>query len=62
MYCLLIQTKNILLIIGITFSAFLGSDKLLQVFECLVALRSMISEDNLTSQRQDGYVLLAANK
>jgi uncharacterized protein YybS (DUF2232 family) len=54
--------KHILLIIGIIFSAFIGYDKLLQVFEYPVALRSVISEDDLTSQCQGGYVYLTANK
>ena len=36
-------SKNILLIIGITFSVFHGPDKHLQVFECPIALWSVIS-------------------
>jgi hypothetical protein len=54
-------SKNILLIIGIIFSAFLGSENQLQMFEYPVALGSMISEDNLTSQHPSYYVHLTAN-
>jgi len=32
------------------------------VFECPVAVLSVISEDHLSSQHQDGYLLLTANK
>jgi hypothetical protein len=53
--------KHVLSIIGVIFSVFLGSDEQLHVFECAVAVRSVIGEDGLPS-RQGGYVLLAANK
>jgi len=42
-------SKNILLIIGIIFSVSLGPDEHLQVFECPVALWSVISKDLTTS-------------
>jgi hypothetical protein len=46
--------KIILLIIGIIFSVFHGPDGHLPVFECLVAVWSVISEDHLFSQHQGG--------
>jgi hypothetical protein len=55
-------SRNILLIIGIIFNVLLGPDEDLQVFECLVAVWSVISQDHLSSQHQGGYVLLTADK
>jgi hypothetical protein len=54
-------SKNILLIIGIIFGVFVGPDKHLPVFECPIALWSVISEDRLSSHQGD-YVPSAANK
>ena len=59
---LLTQDKNILLVVGITFSVFFGPDEYLQISECLAVLWSVISEDLLFPQHQGGYVLLTANK
>jgi len=42
-------SKSIMLIIGIIFSVSLGPDEHLQVFECLVALCSVISKDLVTA-------------
>jgi hypothetical protein len=56
------RNKNSLLIICIIFSGFLGPHEHLQVFECPVALWSVISEDRLSSQHQGGYVLSTARK
>jgi len=50
------------LIVGITFSVFLGPDEQRQVFECPVAVWSMISEGHLSSYHQGGYVLLTTSK
>jgi hypothetical protein len=47
---------------GIAFSMFLGPDERLQVFECPVLVLSVISEDHLSLQHQDGYVLLTTNR
>jgi len=44
------------------FSAFLGPENHLQIFECPVALLSVISENHISSQRQGCYILLTANK
>ena len=52
--------RNILLIIGIIFSVFLGPDGHLQVFECPVAVWSVV-RDHLCSQRNGGCVLLTTN-
>ena len=54
-------SKSILLIIGITFSVFLGPDAHLQVFECPVAMWSMIS-GHLSSQHRGSQALQTANK
>ena len=43
--------RQILLIIGIICSVFLGPNENLQDFECSVVVRSVISEDNLSSQQ-----------
>lgn len=43
-------SKNIFLIIGIIFSVLFGPGEQLQVFECPVAMWSVISEYNLSSQ------------
>jgi hypothetical protein len=53
---LLIQSRNILLIIGMIFSAFLGPENHLQNFECPVAPSSVISENHISSQRQGSYI------
>jgi len=55
-------SNNILLIISIIFSVFLGPNKHLQVIECTVPVWSVISEGLLSSQHQGGCVLLTANK
>jgi hypothetical protein len=39
-----------------------GYDERLQDFECPFAVLSMISEDHLSSQHQEGYVLLTPKK
>ena len=44
------------------FSSFLGPDETLQLSEYPVALWSEVREDNLSSQHQGCYVILAANK
>jgi hypothetical protein len=44
------------------FSALVGPETHLQVFERPVSLSSVISEDHLTSERQGGYLLLTTNK
>jgi hypothetical protein len=54
--------NNIVLIIAIIFNVFLGPDEHLHVFECPVAVWSLISEDYLSSQHQGSYILLTANK
>jgi hypothetical protein len=51
-------SKNIPLMIGIIFSVFLGPYEHLQIFECPVAVWSVISQVYLSSQHQGGYVLL----
>ena len=45
----------------IIFSVFVGKDEHLYVFECPVAVRSVISEDHVSSQHQGGYLLLTVN-
>jgi len=55
-------SRNIVLIVGITFSVFLGPDEQWRDFECPIAVWLMISEDHLSSYRQGGYVLLTTNK
>jgi hypothetical protein len=50
-----------MIITGVAFTMLLGPDERLQVFECPVALWSVISEDHLPSQHPDGYILLTAN-
>jgi hypothetical protein len=59
---LLIQSNNVLLLIGLIFSAFLGPENHLQIFECPVALSSVIIENHISSKHQEFYVLLTANK
>jgi len=54
-------SKNIVLIVGITFGVFHGPDEQWQVFECPVAVWSMISEDRLSSCHRGGYILLTTN-
>jgi len=49
--------KNVLLIVGIIFSGFLRPVGHLKVFECPVAVWSVISEDHLSSRHKDSYVL-----
>jgi len=56
------QSNNILSIIGMIISAFLGPVNYLQISECPVALSSIISENHISSQRQGCYILLTANK
>jgi len=55
-------SKNMLLIIGIIFSVIFGLGEHLQVFECPVAVWSVISEDYLSSHHQGSYLLLTANE
>jgi hypothetical protein len=55
-------SKNILLILVIILSQFLGPDKQLQVFECPVAVGSVIREDHLSSRHHGRYALVTANK
>ena len=50
-------SSNILIIIGIIFSMLLGPEENLQDCECPVAVLSVISDDHLSSQHQDGYVI-----
>jgi len=54
-------SKNIVLIVGITFNVFHGPDEQWQVFECPVAVWSVISEGHLSSFPQGGYELLTTN-
>jgi hypothetical protein len=56
------RIKSILSITGIILSVFLGPDKHLQVFESLIAVQSVTSEDHLSSHHTGNYVLLTANK
>jgi len=49
--------RNMLLIIGIIFSVFLGPVGHLQVFECPVAVWSVV-RDHLCSQHHGGCILL----
>jgi len=53
--------RNILLIIGIIFSVFLGLDGHLQVLECPVAVWSVV-RDHLCSQHNGGCILLTTNE
>ena len=53
-------SKNILSINGIMFSVFRGPDEHFQVFEYPVALWSVIREDHLLSQNQEGYSLVGS--
>ena len=53
--------KNIPLIIVIILRVFHGPNEHLQVFECPVAVWSVIRADNLSSQYQNGYIILTAN-
>jgi len=55
-------SKYILLIVGITFSGFVRPVEHLQVFECPVAVWSVISEDHLSLHHQGVYILLTVNK
>jgi hypothetical protein len=50
-------SKYILLILGIILSVFRVPDERLLVFECPVAVWSVINEDHLSSERHGGYVL-----
>jgi hypothetical protein len=43
------------------FGAFRAPDEHLQVFECPVAVWTVISEDRLSSHNQSGYVFLTTN-
>jgi len=52
----------ITLVISTAFTFFPGPDERLQDCEYPLGLWSVISEDHLTSQHPDGYVLLIANK
>jgi len=51
-----------LLIFGIIFIVLFGLGEHLQVFECPVAVWSVISEEYLSSQYQGSYLLLTANE
>jgi hypothetical protein len=55
-------SKNLLLMMCIIFSVLFGLGEGLQVSECLVAVRSVISEDYLSSQHQGSYLILTANE
>jgi len=56
------KVSNIQIITGIAFRMLLGPDERLQDRDYPVAVWSVISEVHLSSQHQDGYVLLTANK
>jgi len=60
-HSLVIQSKNILLIIGLIFSVFLGPDEHLQVSECPVAVWSVISEVHLPALYQGCYIFFTPN-
>ena len=61
-FCFTIKIKNIVLTFGFMFGMFRGPDEHLRVFECPVAMWTVISENRLSSQHQSGYVFLATNK
>jgi len=56
------KSKHVLSITGIILTVFLGHDEQLQVFECLVAVRSVTREHNVSSLHLGGYLLLTATK
>jgi hypothetical protein len=56
------RSGSILLIAGITLCVFLGPDEHLQIFEKMIAVWSVISEDHLPSHHTSNYVLLTGNK
>jgi len=61
-FCFTIKITNILLIFGFIFGVFRNPDEQLRVFECPVAMWTVITADRLSSQHQNGYVFLATNK
>jgi len=54
-------SKNILLIIGLVLSVFVGHDEHLQDSECPVAVWPVISEIYLSAQYQGCYILFTPN-
>jgi hypothetical protein len=56
------KSKNVLIIIGIVFTVFLGPDECLLAFVCPVTVFAVISEYHHSSQHHGGNLHLAANK
>ena len=54
-------SKNIILIIGLVFSVFLGPEEHLKVSACPVAVWSVINEVHLSARCQGCYILFTPN-